>query len=332
MVRVAINGFGRIGRVVARVCQNHPNVEIVAINDLAPVNTLAYLLKYDSVYGRFPSEVKLEGNSIAVNGKKIDVFCEKDPALLPWGKLDVDVVLESTGVFRGIEDSKKHLIAGAKKVILSAPPKDNMKQIVLGVNDDKFDHSTDTIISMASCTTNCLAPIAKVLNDNFTIEKGFITTVHAYTNDQHLLDLPHKDLRRSRAAPVNIVPTTTGAAKAIGAVIPELQGKLDGFALRVPVPVGSVTDLVVYLQKEATPQEINAAMKKAAEGKMKGILEYTEDEIVSSDIVANPHSSIFDSKQTITHGKLAKVLSWYDNEFGFSNRLVELMQFISKTK
>ncbi len=330
MVRVAINGFGRIGRLVARIAQKHPNIEIVAINDLAPPNTLAYLFKYDSVYGRFSGEVKLGENSIIANGKEIKVLSEKDPSLLPWGKLNVDVVLESTGVFRSIEDSQKHIVAGAKKVILSAPPKDNMKQIVLGVNDDKFDHSKDSIISMASCTTNCLAPVAKVLQDSFGIEKGFMTTVHAYTNDQHLLDLPHKDLRRSRAAPINIVPTSTGAAKAIGSVIPELLGKLDGFALRVPVPVGSVTDLVVYLNKEATPTEINAAMKKAAEGRMKGILEYNEDEIVSSDIVGNPHSSIFDSKQTITHGKLAKILAWYDNEYGFSNRLVELMQFISK--
>ncbi|MBI4052490.1 MAG: type I glyceraldehyde-3-phosphate dehydrogenase [Candidatus Diapherotrites archaeon] len=332
LVRIAINGFGRIGRVVARALheRHEKNVEIVAINDLAPPNTLEYLLKYDSVYGRFPGEVKLSGNSLHVNGKEIAVLSEKNPEALPWGKLGVDIVLESTGVFRSIEDSQKHLTAGAKRVILSAPPKDNMKQIVLGVNQDQFDHGNDKIISMASCTTNCLAPIAKVLNDSFGIEKGFMTTVHAYTNDQHLLDLPHKDLRRSRAAPINIVPTTTGAAKALGAVIPALQGKMDGFALRVPVPVGSVTDLVVYLNRDASPGEINAEMKKAAEGKMKGILEYTEDEIVSSDIIGNAHSSIFDSKQTITHGKLAKVLSWYDNEYGFSNRLIDLFKFVEK--
>ena len=332
LVRIAINGFGRIGRVVTRALheRHEKNVEIVAINDLAPPNTLEYLLKYDSVYGRFPGEVKLSGNSLHVNGKEIAVLSEKNPEALPWEKLGVDIVLESTGVFRSIEDSKKHLTAGAKRVILSAPPKDNMKQIVLGVNQDQFDHGNDKIISMASCTTNCLAPIAKVLNDSFGIEKGFMTTVHAYTNDQHLLDLPHKDLRRSRAAPINIVPTTTGAAKALGAVIPALQGKMDGFALRVPVPVGSVTDLVVYLNRDASPAEINAEMKNAAEGKMKGILEYTEDEIVSSDIIGNAHSSIFDSKQTITHGKLAKVLSWYDNEYGFSNRLIDLFKFVEK--
>ena len=332
LVRIAINGFGRIGRVVTRALheRHEKNVEIVAINDLAPPNTLEYLLKYDSVYGRFPGEVKLSGNSLHVNGKEIAILSEKNPEALPWEKLGVDIVLESTGVFRSIEDSKKHLTAGAKRVILSAPPKDNMKQIVLGVNQDQFDHGNDKIISMASCTTNCLAPIAKVLNDSFGIEKGFMTTVHAYTNDQHLLDLPHKDLRRSRAAPINIVPTTTGAAKALGAVIPALQGKMDGFALRVPVPVGSVTDLVVYLNRDASPAEINAEMKNAAEGKMKGILEYTEDEIVSSDIIGNAHSSIFDSKQTITHGKLAKVLSWYDNEYGFSNRLIDLFKFVEK--
>lgn len=331
MVRVAINGFGRIGRVVTRALfnRNEKDIEIVAVNDLADIDTLAYLLKYDSVYGRFPVEVGKSGDSIKANGQTIRVLKERDPSLLPWKDLDVDVVLESTGVFRNVELSKKHLDAGAKKVVLSAPPKDDMKQIVLGVNREILSEE-DNIVSMASCTTNCLAPVAKVLNDSFGIEKGFITTVHAYTNDQNLLDLPHKDLRRSRAAPVNIVPTSTGAAKAIGKVIPALNGKLDGIALRVPVPVGSATDLVAMLSKDVTAQDINTAMKEAANGPLKGILEYNEDEIVSSDIVGNPASSIFDSNLTMANGNMAKIVSWYDNEFGFSNRLVDLFKIIGK--
>lgn len=329
MVKVGINGFGRIGRNFFRAAlkQNAP-FEIVAVNDLTDNETLAHLLKYDSILGRLGAKVTHTDDSITVDGKTFKVFAEKDPASIPWG--DVDIVIESTGRFTKASDAQKHLAAGAKKVIISAPATDEDITIVLGVNEGAYDPSKHHIISNASCTTNCLAPMAKVIHEKFGITRGFMTTVHAYTNDQVILDFPHKDLRRARAAATNIIPTSTGAAKAIGLVMPELKGKLDGYALRVPVPTGSVTDLTVELSKETTAAEINAAIKSAAEGPLKGILSYTEDPIVSSDIVTDPHSCIFDAGVTKVIGNTAKVAGWYDNEWGYSNRLVDLISFIGK--
>jgi len=328
MTKVAINGFGRIGRLAFKALLKKDNVEVVAINDLTDTATLAHLLKYDSIHGQFDGTVEHTSDSFIVNGKTIKVTAERDPEQLPWGDLGVDIVLESTGRFVDEAGSKKHITAGAKKVVISAPAKGDIPTVVLGVNDDILTGS-EQVMSNASCTTNCLAPVAKVLHDNFGLEKGFITTIHAYTADQNLQDGPHKDLRRARAAAINIVPTTTGAAKAVGLVLPDLKGKLDGNAVRVPTPTGSLTDLVCVLDKEVTAEEVNAAMKKAAEGAMKGILKYTEDPIVSTDIVGDPHSSIFDSQMTSVNGKMVKVVSWYDNEAGYSNRVADLIEKIS---
>lgn len=332
-MNIAINGFGRIGRLFLRHVINESGIDVVALNDLGNAQTMAHLLKLDSVYGRFDGEIEASEKEIKVNGKAIKVFNERDPENLPWKDLGIDIVLESTGVFRKKEQAEKHLKAGAKRVVLSAPPKsEGIKQIVMGVNENIFKPEEDLVVSNASCTTNSLAPIAKILNDEFGIVKGFITTIHAYTGDQRLIDAPHKDLRRARAAAFNIVPTTTGAAKATAKVIPELEGKLDGIAVRVPVICGSVTDLVVWLEKEVSVEEVNEKVKKYANGKMKGILEYSEDELVSSDIIGNTHSSIFDSKKTMANGNLVKVLCWYDNESGYSKRLVDLMKFIGEAR
>jgi glyceraldehyde 3-phosphate dehydrogenase len=324
-VKIGINGFGRIGRLVFRRALELGNIEIVGINDLTDAKTLAHLLKYDSVHGRFNGTVTVDGSSIVVNGKKIQITAERDPANLKWSDLGAEVIIEATGVFRSKEACMKHITAGAKKVILTVPAKGDVDAtVVLGVNDDVLK-GDEQVVSNASCTTNCLAPMAKVLNDKFGIEKGYMTTVHSYTNDQVILDLPHSDLRRARSAAVSIIPTTTGAAKAVGLVIPELKGKLDGFALRVPTPDGSITDLVATLKTEATVEEINAAMKEAADGPMKGVLEYCIDPIVSADIVGNPHSNIFDSLSTMANGKLVKIVGWYDNEWGYSCRVVDLL-------
>ncbi|VAX29873.1 NAD-dependent glyceraldehyde-3-phosphate dehydrogenase [hydrothermal vent metagenome] len=329
-VKVGINGFGRIGRLVFRRALDLGGIEFVGINDLTDAKTLAHLLKYDSVHGRFNGEVKVDGDSIVVNGQPIKITAIKDPAELNWGELGVDVVIESTGVFRTQEACEKHITAGAKKVILTVPAKGDIDAtVVLGVNDEVIT-GDEKVLSNASCTTNCLAPLVKVLNDKFGVEKGMMTTVHSYTNDQRLLDLPHSDLRRSRSAALSIIPTSTGAAKAIGKVIPELNGKLDGMSLRVPTPDGSITDLVAELKKEVTVEEVNAAMKEAAEGSMKGVLEYTEDPIVSADIIGNAHSSIFDSLSTMVQGNMVKVVSWYDNEYGYSCRVVDLLLKITK--
>ena len=324
MIKVAINGFGRIGRLAFQALLKKDNVEVVAINDLTDTKTLAHLLKYDSTQGKFDGTVEAAADGIIVNGKKISITAEMDPANLPWGKLGIDVVLESTGRFVDEAGAGKHLTAGAKKVVISAPAKGNIPTVVLGVNEGTLK-GDEKIMSNASCTTNCLAPIAKVLHDNFGLEQGYITTIHAYTADQRLQDAPHSDLRRSRAAAINMVPTSTGAAKAVGLVLPELNGKLDGNSMRVPTPTGSITDLVATLSREVTVEEINAAMKAAAEGPMKGILKYTEDPIVSSDIVGDPHSSIFDAGITAVNGKMVKVASWYDNEAGYSNRAADLI-------
>ncbi|MFD6393413.1 type I glyceraldehyde-3-phosphate dehydrogenase [Nocardia sp. NPDC055029] len=335
-VRVGINGFGRIGRNFFRAVEalkavGKTDIEIVAVNDLTDISTLATLLKYDSILGRLPQDVSVDGDTIVVGEQRIKALAIKEgPSALPWADLGVDVVVESTGIFTAAEKAKGHLSAGAKKVIISAPATGDDITIVMGVNDDKYDGSQN-IISNASCTTNCLGPIAKVLHDSFGIEQGLMTTIHAYTQDQNLQDAPHKDLRRARAAALNIVPTGTGAAKAIGLVLPELQGKLDGYALRVPVPTGSVTDLTATLTKAATIDEINAAMKAAAEGPMKGILKYNEDPIVSSDIVTDPHSSIYDAPLTKVIGNEVKVVSWYDNEWGYSNRLANLVDLVGKS-
>lgn len=332
MVKVGINGFGRIGRNFLRaVLASNSPVEIVAVNDLTDIATLAHLIKYDSILGRLNQEVTFDENSLSIGGKKIRVFAEKDPAALPWGSVGAEIVIESTGRFTKASDAGKHLTGGAKKVVISAPASDEDVTLVLGVNDGAYDPAKHKIISNASCTTNCLAPMAKVLHENFGIVRGFMTTVHAYTNDQVILDFPHKDLRRARAAATNIIPTSTGAAKAIGLVLPELKGKLDGYALRVPVPTGSITDLTVELGRETTAAEVNAAMKRAAEGPLKGILKYTEDPIVSTDIVTDSHSSIFDAGITKVIGNQVKVAAWYDNEWGYSNRLVDLMIFIGKS-
>ncbi len=327
-VKVGINGFGRIGRNVFRAAKEaNADIDFVAVNDLVDTATMAHLLKYDSILGRYPGGVEVDGDTIIAGGDEVRVLSERDPAALPWGELGVDVVIESTGFFTARADAAKHLEAGAKKVIISAPAKEPDVTVALGVNfDSAYDPEQHDVISNASCTTNCLAPLAKVLNDAFGIEQGLMTTIHAYTADQRLQDMPHKDLRRARAAALNLIPTTTGAAKAVGLVLPELNGKLNGFAMRAPVPTGSVVDLTFDSAKATNPEEVNAAVKEAAEGPMKGILSYTEDPIVSTDIVGDPHSSIFDSEQTmvIGDGKLVKAVSWYDNEWGYSNRCVEL--------
>ena len=326
-VKVGINGFGRIGRNVYRAAQAAgADLEFVAVNDLTDPATLAHLLAYDSILGRFPGEVEAGEKSISIDGKELEVLSERDPAQLPWEELGVDVVIESTGLFTARADAAKHLEAGAKKVIVSAPAKEPDVTVALGVNFDTYDREQHHIISNASCTTNCLAPVAKVLNDAFGIEHGLMTTIHAYTADQRLQDMPHKDLRRARAAALNLIPTTTGAAKAVGLVLPELNGKLNGLAMRAPVATGSVVDLVFTPSNPTEPGAVNAAVKAAAEGPLKGILAYTEDPIVSTDIVGDPHSSIFDAEQTmaIGDGRMIKVVAWYDNEWGYSNRCVEL--------
>jgi glyceraldehyde 3-phosphate dehydrogenase (phosphorylating) len=331
-IRVGINGFGRIGRNfwrAANAADGDRGIEIVAANDLGDVATMAHLLKYDSVLGTLPYDVSVSGDTIQVGAKSIKILAERDPARLPWADLGVDVVLESTGLFTTGPAARAHIDAGAKKVIISAPAKEEDVTIVMGVNDDKYDPDAHTIISNASCTTNCVAPMAKVLLDNFGIVKGLMTTVHAYTQDQNLQDGPHKDLRRARAAAINIVPTSTGAAKATSLVIPELKGKLDGYSLRVPVPDGSITDLVVELGREVTKDEVNAAFRAAAEGALKGILYYTEDPIVSSDIVGSPASCTFDASITMAYGNQVKVFGWYDNEWGYSSRLVDLAALVA---
>ncbi len=331
MTNVAINGFGRIGRLVLRVIlDSHPELNVVAINDLTDAKTLAHLFKYDSVHKIYPGNVSSEENYLVVNGKKFRIFAEKDPEVLPWKDLGVEFVIESTGIFTSKEKASKHLKAGAKKVILTAPAKDEVDAtIVMGVNHTslKAEH---TIVSNASCTTNCLAPVAKVLQDKFGILNGLMTTIHSYTNDQRILDLPHNDLRRARAAAMSMIPTSTGAAKAIGLVIPELKGKLDGVAIRVPTPDGSLVDLCANLEVEVTKEEVNMAMKEAAETYLKGYLRYTEEPIVSIDIVGNSYSSIFDALITYTKGKMVKVFSWYDNEYGYSNRVVDLLEYMRK--
>ena len=330
-VKIGINGFGRIGRNYLRAALAlGSDIEIVAVNDLTDTKSLAHLLKYDTVGGRLNATVEVEGDSIVVDGKPIKVLAERDPANLPWGALGVDIVIESTGRFTKAADAQKHIDAGAKKVIVSAPATGaDVATLVLGVNEDTYDSAVQNIISNASCTTNCLAPLAKVFLDNFGIERGLMTTIHAYTADQNLQDGPHADLRRARAAAANIIPTGTGAAKALGLVIPELLGKLDGYALRVPVPTGSITDLTVTASRPVTVAEVNAAYKAAADGPLKGILKYTEEPIVSSDIVGDPHSSIFDAGLTKVIGDQVKVASWYDNEWGYSNRMVDLTVFVA---
>ncbi len=323
-MKVAINGFGRIGRLSFKCLLEKENVEVVAINDLTDNATLAHLLKYDSVQGRFNGTVESDDDNLIVNGQKIRATAIRNPEELPWAELGVDVVLESTGIFRDEAGASKHITAGAKKVIISAPAKGDIKTVVLGVNDDTLE-GTETIVSNASCTTNCLAPMAKVLDDLYGIESGFMTTIHAYTSDQRLQDAPHSDLRRARAAALSIIPTSTGAAKAVGLVLPHLQGKLNGNSMRVPTPTGSATDFVVKLKKDANLEEVNAAFKKAAETNLKGILEYTEDPIVSVDIVGSPYSCIFDAQSTMVQGNTVKVLGWYDNEAGYSNRITDLI-------
>ncbi|ROP66258.1 glyceraldehyde 3-phosphate dehydrogenase [Curtobacterium sp. PhB130] len=330
-VKIGINGFGRIGRNFFRAAlAKGSDLEIVAVNDLTDNASLANLLKFDSITGKLPATVELDGDNIVVDGKPIKVLAERDPANLPWGELGVDIVIESTGFFTKAADAQKHIDAGAKKVIISAPATGDDVTIVLGVNEDQYDPANHNIISNASCTTNSLAPLAKVFHDKFGIERGLMTTVHAYTADQNLQDGPHKDPRRARAAALNIVPTSTGAAKAIGLVLPELAGKLDGFALRVPVPTGSITDLTLETKSEVTVDEINAAYKEAAEGPLKGILLYSEDPLVSTDITTDPHSSIYDSGLTKVIGGLVKITSWYDNEWGYSNRLVDLTEYVGE--
>lgn len=328
MVNVAINGFGRIGRFVLRAGFYDKKINFVAVNDLTDAPTLAHLLEFDSVHGRFPEKVRAEGSNLVVGKRRIKVLAEKDPLKLPWKELKIDVVVESTGRFTTKEDAEQHLKAGAKKVIVSAPCKGTkpVKTIVIGVNDKIYDRKKDNIISTASCTTNCLAPVAKVLEDNFGIVSGFLTTIHAYTADQNIVDGPHKDLRRARAAAINIVPTSTGAAKAMSEVIPSLKGKMDGIAMRVPVANGSISDFVAVLKKKATVEQINKAMKAAANGKLKGILEYSDEPLVSTDIIGNKASSIFDSKLTFVCGNLVKVVAWYDNEWGYSNRMVDMIK------
>lgn len=328
-IKIGINGFGRIGRMFCKAAIDDPDIDIVAVNDLGDIKTLAHLYKYDSIYGIAEEDVLASDNTLEINGQEITVTSETDPGKLRWEELGVEVVIESTGRFVDRENAQKHIVAGAKKVIISAPAVDPDITIVLGVNEDKYDSQKHNIISNASCTTNCLAPIMKVLLDNFGVEKGFLSTIHAYTNDQRILDLPHKDLRRARAAAVNIIPTSTGAAKAIGLVIPELQGKMDGIAFRAPVPIGSVCDIICLLEKTPSVLEINSAFKAAADtGRMEGILEYTEDPIVSSDVIGNPYSAVFDALGTMAIGNMAKIIAWYDNEWGYSNRLVDLAKLV----
>jgi glyceraldehyde 3-phosphate dehydrogenase (phosphorylating) len=334
-VRVGINGFGRIGRNIYRAAyEAGTDLDVVALNDIADVDTLAHLLAYDSTYGRFPGEVEARDEGIVVDGGEIKVFSEGDPASLPWGSLGVEVVIESTGLFTKRDDAAKHLDAGAKKVIISAPAKEPDVTVALGVNfDSHYDPDQHHIISNASCTTNCLAPMAKVIHDAVGIERGLMTTIHAYTADQRLQDMPHKDLRRARAAAVNLIPTTTGAAKAIGLVLPELDGKLNGISVRAPVVTGSVVDLVCDVSSETTVEDLNAVVRDAAEGPLKGILAYTEDPIVSTDVIKDPHSSIFDAEQTmVTEGRMVKAIAWYDNEWGYSNRCVELAEKVLEAK
>src|SRR5687767_13651514 len=330
-VKVGINGFGRIGRNIMRAAMKHTDIDFVAVNDLTNAATLAHLLKYDSVIGNLDADVKASGDGISVNGDEFKVLAVKDPAQLPWKDLGVDVVFESTGIFTDRDGAAKHLAAGAKKVIITAPAKKPDVTVVLGVNEGVYDPSTHQIISNASCTTNCLAPLAKVLHESFGIKKGWMTTVHSYTNDQQLLDLPHKDLRRARAAALSIIPTTTGAASAVGEVLPELKGKLDGIAMRVPTPNVSVVDLAAILEKKTTKEEVNAAFKEAAEGSLKGILQFVEAPLVSIDFKGNDHSSILDAPYTsVMDGDFVKVLSWYDNEWGYSSRCVDLLRFLKK--
>lgn len=328
-VRVGINGFGRIGRNFFRAARKKgADIDFVGVNDITDAPTLAHLLKYDSVLGVLDAEIKAGEQSISVNGDDLRVIAERDPSKLPWKELGADVVVESTGLFTDRANAEKHLAAGAKKVIISAPAKDEDITIVLGVNDDQYDSGSHQVISNASCTTNCVVPMASVLEDAFGIDRALMTTCHAYTNDQNLLDLPHSDLRRARAAAINIVPSSTGAAKATSLAIPKLKGKMDGMAFRVPVPDGSVTDLVCVLEREASVDEVNEAFRTAAGGRLSGVLEYTEDPLVSSDVVGNPHSCVFDSLSTMAIGNLVKVIGWYDNEWGYSNRLVELTEFV----
>ncbi len=331
-IKVGINGFGRIGRNVFRSVLEHgiKDVEFAAVNDLTDAKTLAHLLKYDSNFGALPYDVSVEGDSIVVDGKKLKVLAEKDPASLPWKELGVEVVVESTGIFRDAEKAGKHITAGAKKVIISAPAKGDMATFVLGVNEDKYDPSRDNIVSNASCTTNCIAPVVKVVMDNFGVKRGLMTTIHSYTNDQNILDLPHKDLRRARAAALSMIPTTTGAAKAVGLVIPELKGKLDGLAIRVPTPTVSIVDVVMQLDKEVTKDDVNKALKDAASGKLKGILGVSDEPLVSIDYKKCPLSSIVDAEQTFCMGDMVKILSWYDNEWGYSCRVVDLIKYMAK--
>ena len=330
MTRVAINGFGRIGRLVFKLLIHSPEVEIVAINDLTDIASLVHLLKYDSVHGRFDANIEIAADGLIVDGKKVKIVAEPNPAQIPWKKLDIDIVIESTGLFTHLDDASKHIEAGAKQVIISAPGKGEVPTFVLGVNDHLIDPKQN-VISNASCTTNCLAPIAKILDDNFGIEKGFLSTVHAYTADQNLQDAPHKkDMRRARAAAYSIIPTTTGAAAAVGKVLPHLDGKFEAMAMRVPVPDGSLIDLSLQLNKSVTAEELNAAIKAEAEGALKGIVEYTEDPIVSIDIIGNPHSAIFDASLTKAMGNFVKVIAWYDNEAGYANRVADLIKKINK--
>ena len=330
-IKVGINGFGRIGRNVVRAGLNNPEIEFVAANDLTDTATLAHLLKYDSILGQLKEEIRAEGDTLHVGGKAIKIFAIKDPAEIDWPSLGVQVVVESTGRFTDAADAKKHLRGSVKKVIISAPAKNEDVTVVMGVNDDTYDPQKHNIISNASCTTNCLAPVAKVLNDTFGIEKGSMTTIHSYTNDQSVLDFPHKDLRRARAASLNMIPTSTGAAKAIGLVLPELKGKLDGYSMRVPTPDVSVVDFVAVTKKATTNNEVNAALKEAAEGPLKGILAYTEEPVVSSDMLHNPNSSIVDAELTkVLDSNLVKVIAWYDNEWGYSSRIIDLIAFLGK--
>lgn len=328
MINVAINGFGRIGRLVLRAGYNDKDIKFVAVNDLGDIKTMAHLLKHDSVHGKFSGKVDVKGNNIVVDGKSIKFFSEKDPTKLPWKKLKIDIVVESTGIFTTKKDAMMHIKAGAKKVLISAPAKGDepVKTVVIGVNSD--DAKKETIVSNASCTTNSIAPVIDVLEKEFGVENGFLTTVHSYTNDQMILDLPHKDLRRARAAAINIIPTSTGAAKAVSEVVPGVKGKMDGIAFRVPTPNASITDLTVVLIKEASAEDVNNVLKKAAEGYLKGVLEYSEEELVSTDIIGNPNSAVIDSKLTKCVGKLCKVCSWYDNEWGFSMRMIETIKLM----
>jgi glyceraldehyde 3-phosphate dehydrogenase len=332
-VKIGINGFGRIGRLVYRIAFRDPELDIVAVNDITNAKTLAHLLKYDSIHRIFDENVTASDDSFTVAGKTVKVIAEKDPANLPWKSLGVDIVLECTGLFTDKEKAGKHIAAGAKKVLISAPAKGHDGSFVRGVNFDKYDGSKHHVVSIGSCTTNCLAPVVKVLHDNFKIKRGFMTTIHSYTNDQRILDLPHKDLRRARAAALSMIPTTTGAAKAISEVIPEMKGKLDGVAVRVPTPDGSLVDLIVEVEKETTIQDVNLAMKKAADGPMKGVLRYAEDPLVSVDVIGESHSSVFDSLSTmVMGGNLVKVFSWYDNEWGFSCRMVDMIKVLAGHK